>query len=195
MPPRSFASKLPKELREELDRQIVDGRLSVDDLWTWLKGRGVEVGRSSVHRHMQSVEEVAAQMREAREAAAAIVSQIGPDAAEGKVGQMLIEVVQNIAFKIAREKLTDPDGPGLDMEGLMFLTSSVQKLASAQKTDADRILKIRQETRKAVAADVDTLGKKLGWSAETAQTVRAQILGVRPDQVAAAVKSAPPAGG
>ena len=89
---RGFASQLPTDLREELDRQIVDGRVSVDDLWEWLKGRGVEVGRSSVHRHMQSVEEVSAQMREAREAAQAIVGQLGPEAAEGKIGQLLIEV-------------------------------------------------------------------------------------------------------
>lgn len=177
MPPRGFASKLPQDLREELDRQIVAGSLSVDELWAWLRDRGVEVGRSSVHRHMQSVEEVAAQMREAREAASAIVGQLGEGAAEGKVGQLLIEVVQNIAFKIAREKLLNPEGPGLDMEGLMFLTSSVQKLVSAQKTDADRILRIRQETAKTAAAQAEKAMKSRGMSQDTIDFIRKAVLG------------------
>lgn len=176
---KGFASQLPRDLREELDRQIVAGQLGVDELWTWLKGRGVEVGRSSVHRHMQSVEETTAQLREAREAAAAIVSTLGPDAAEGKLGQLLIEVTQNIAFKIARERLNRSDGPGLDMEELMFLTSSIQKLTSAQATDQARISKAKAEALKDAAAAVGTLGKKMGWSADTARQVRAEILGVK----------------
>lgn len=174
---RSFASRLPKDLREELDRLIADGGLSVDEVWGWLRGRGVEAGRSSVHRHMQSVEEVAAEMRQAREAASAIVQNLGPDAGEGQVGRLLIQVVQNIAFKVARTQLTG--GGELGMEELMFLTSSVQKLASAEKTDADRVAKLRADWAKEKAAEVGQLGKKLGWSAETAAQVRAEIMGVR----------------
>lgn len=175
---RSFASQLPPDLREELDRQIVDGRLSVDELWEWLKGRGIEVGRSSVHRHMQSVEEVSAQMREAREAAQAIVGSLGPDAAEGKIGQLLIEVTQNIAFKIARERLTREDGPGLDMEELMFLTSSIQKLTSAQATDQARIAKIRLEANKAAAAAGVKEAKSMGLTADKVKQIELAILGV-----------------
>lgn len=181
MPKRSFVARMPKDLREELDRLIAEGGLSVDDVWTWLRGRGVEVGRSSVHRHMQDVDQVAAEMRQAREAAAAIVSNLGPDAAEGQVGKLLIQVVQNIAFKIARQQLIDPEAPALDMEGLMFLTSSVQKLTSAEKTDADRASKLKAEFAREQAAKVGELGKKLGWSGEMARQVRAEILGVRPE--------------
>jgi hypothetical protein len=177
MPKRGFETRLPKDVREELDRQIVDGRLTVDQLWTWLRERGVEVGRTAVHRHMQSVEQVAAQMREAREAASAIVSQLGPDAAEGKIGQMLIEVTQNIAFKIAREKLLQEDGPGLGMEELMFLTSSVQKLVSAQKTDQDRIAKIRAEALKSAASRAEEAAKGKGMSKETVAAITHAILG------------------
>lgn len=175
---KSFASRLPQDLREELDRQIVDGKLSVDELWTWLRGRGVEVGRSSVHRHMQNVEEVAAEVRQAREAASAIVGQLGPEAAEGKVGQLLIEVVQNIAWKIARDTLLNPEGPSLDMEQLMFLTSAVQKLGAAQKTDTDRRLKIEQETLKKAAAKVEAVGKQRGMTADTVEAIKHAVLGV-----------------
>lgn len=176
---KGFASRLPQDLREELDRQIVDGKLSVDDLWTWLRERGVEVGRSSVHRHMQSVEEVAAEVRQAREAASAIVGQLGPDAAEGKVGQLLIEVVQNIAWKIARDTLLNPEGPSLDMEQLMFLTSSVQKLQSAQKTDADRRIKIEQEALRKAAAAAGSTARALGLTEEKVEEIEHSVLGVR----------------
>lgn len=175
---KGFASRLPQDLREELDRQIVDGKLSVDELWTWLRGRGVEVGRSSVHRHMQNVEEVAAEVRQAREAASAIVGQLGPEAAEGKVGQLLIEVVQNIAWKIARDTLLNPEGPSLDMEQLMFLTSAVQKLGAAQKTDTDRRLKIEQEALRKAAAKAETVAKQRGMSADTIEAIKHAVLGV-----------------
>ena len=173
---KGFAAQLPKELHAELDRLIAEGGVSVDEVRDWLAGRGVEVGRSSVHRHMQSVEEVAREMREAREVASAVVMQLGPDAAEGQVGKLLIQVVQNIAFKMAREQL---GGPDLDMEELMFLASTVQKLSSAEKTDADRISKLKMEALKEAAASTDKLGKKLGWTADTARQVREGILGVR----------------
>lgn len=176
---KGFASRLPKDLRTELDRLIAGGGLSVDDVWAWLKAREVEVGRSSVHRHMQTVEDVAREMREARETAAAVVQQLGPEAAEGQVGKLLIQVVQNIAFKLAREQLTGGAEGGLGMEELMFLASTVQKLSSAEKTDADRISKLKAEALKEAAAKTDTLGKKLGWSAETARQVREEIMGVR----------------
>lgn len=181
MPKKGFAAHLPKDLREELDRQILDGRRSVDDLWAWLKDEGVEVGRSSVGRHKQTVEETTAQLREAREAAAAIVQTLGPDAAEGKLGQLLIEVTQNIAFKLARSQLTKEGGPDLDMEQLMFLSSTIQKLTSAQATDQGRIAKAKAEALKDAAAAVGAIGKKMGWSAATAKQVRAEILGVKLD--------------
>jgi hypothetical protein len=176
---RSFAAGLPKDLRAELDRQIAEGGLGVDDVWDWLKDRGVVVGRSSVHRHMQTVEETAALMRGAREAAAALVSKLGPDAAEGQVGALLIEVTQNIAFKLARDQLTKPEGPSLGMEELMFLASTVQKLTGAQKTDTDRILRVRQEVAKSAAQAAERVAKAAGGiSKETIAKITEAVLGV-----------------
>lgn len=177
MAKRGFASKLPKDLREELDRQIVDGSVTVDELWAWLRDRGIDVGRSSVHRHIQSVEEIAENMRQAREAANAIVQRLGEGAAEGQVGQLLIEVVQTIAFKIAQDALKNPDGPDLDMEELMFLASAVQKLIGAQKTDTDRLLKVREEEKKLAAARAGEAAKKQGLSTETVQFITRAVLG------------------
>lgn len=178
MPRKGFAAQLPKDLRAELDRQILDGRRSVDDLWAWLKDEGVEVGRSSVGRHKQTVEETTAQLREAREAAAAIVQTLGPDAAEGKLGQLLIEVTQNIAFKLARSQLTKEGGPDLDMEQLMFLSSTIQKLTSAQATDQGRIAKARAEALKSAATAAEKVGKAGGLTAETIAAIRGAVLGV-----------------
>ena len=174
---KSFAARLPKDLRDELDRLIAAGGLSVDDVWTWLRDREVEVGRSSVHRHMQSVEETAADLRRAREAAVAIVQQIGPEAAEGTTGQLLTEVVQTIAFKVAQGQLAQ-GGAGLDMESLMFLASTVQKLASAQSTDAGRILKIRRETASSAAKAAEKAAVADGVSAATVKAITHAVLGI-----------------
>jgi len=174
---RGFASKLPPELRQELDRMIVEGSCTVDDLWEYLKEQGVEVGRSSVHRHMQSVEEVAAEMRKAREVASALARELGPETAEGTIGQALIEVVQNVAFRAVLPQLSG-GGEVLTPEDLHFLARSVKDLASAQKTDADRILRIRQETAKTAAAAAEKVAKAQGLSADTVKAITHAVLGV-----------------
>lgn len=171
---RSFASRLPKDLRTELDRLIVDGALTVDEVWAWLRARDIEVGRSSVHRHMASVEEVSQHMRQAREAAAAIVQQLGPDAADGQTGQLLTEVVQTIAFRTASNQMQR--GEDLDMEDLHFLAKAVKDLASAKKVDTDRTLSVRRELAKEASKKLDA-GVRAGEIDADAVAKAKRILG------------------
>lgn len=176
---KSFASQLPRDLRAELDAQIMDGRLTIDALWSWLRERGVETSRSAVGRHMQHVEEAASEMRKAREMASVFATRLGPDLAEGTVGAALIEVVQSIAFRQMMPKLAaGADGAADSAEDLMFLASAVQKLASAQKTDTERVLKVRRETAAKAADAAAGEARARGLDANAVAAIRAKVLGV-----------------
>jgi hypothetical protein len=179
MPVKSFAKKLPKDLRLALDAQIMDGRLSTDEVWAWLQERGVETSRSAVGRHMQHVDEAASEMRKAREMAGVFAQKLGPDITEGSVGSALIEIVQSIMFKQIMPKLAaGADEEKDSFEDLMFLASAVQKLTGAQKTGVDRVLKIKKETVVQAAEAAVGEAKSRGLSADTVAAIRAKVLGV-----------------
>jgi hypothetical protein len=186
MPIKSFAKRMPKDLRAELDRRIMDGRLSTNAIWEWLRAEGVATSRSAVGRHMQHVEEAASEMRKAREMAGVFAQKLGPDIAEGSVGSALVEVVQSIMFKQMMPKLAasaaaGPDGEAAaadSAEDMMFLARAVQSLIGAQKSDTDRILKIRKETAVKAAEAAVGEAKSRGLSADTVAAIRAKVLGV-----------------
>jgi hypothetical protein len=179
MPVKSFAKRLPGDLRRELDARIMDGRLSTQAIWEWLKAEGVATSRSAVGRHMQHVEEAASEMRKAREMAGVFAQKLGPDIAEGSVGSALIEIVQSIMFKQIMPKLAAGADEDKDsFEDLMFLASAVQKLTGAQKTDVDRVLKIRKEVVAQAAEAAVSTAKSRGMSAETVNAIRESVLGI-----------------
>jgi hypothetical protein len=200
MSKRSSVERLPDGARQALSEWLVEfnaGRVSLDEVMTRLEsilefndGKARAPSRSAVHRYAKRFEVIGERIKRSQSFADALAREVGPQIGDGKGLQVLIQAFQSLAFDMIG-KLDDDDA--LDPESLMFFARSLQSVASAQKTDADRALKIEQETRKRVAAEVvDNVGKKLGWSADTAQQVRAQILGVKVDQVSAHVTPTAP---
>lgn len=77
---RSAVSRLPPELRDELDRRLIEGGFSdYSGLTEWLAGNGYEIGRSAVHRHGSQLERRIEQIRIASEEARAIEAAVEDD--------------------------------------------------------------------------------------------------------------------
>lgn len=193
---RSSVERLPDEARKALEGWLIEftsGRISLDEVMTRLEqllefnGASANVpSRSAVYRYGRKYERFRSRVLRSREFAEKLGLEVGPQIGDGRGLKVLVEAFQSLAYDMIENI---EDGQALDPESLMFFARALKDVSSALKTDADRALRIEQEARKKAATEVDKLGKKLGWSAETAQTVRAQILGVRPDQVAASLKS------
>lgn len=178
MPPQGFASKLPEDLRQELDRMIAFGGLSVDDVWAWLRERGSEASRSAVHRHMQNVQEAASEIRKSREMASVFAQNLGPDIAEGNLGQALTEIVQSIVFRQMLPKLSNPDAELDSFKDLAFLGKMTKDLAHADALNADRILKVRKEAMARAAEEVKKVGDEIGAPKDMIKKFEKAILGV-----------------
>lgn len=199
---RSKVERLPEGARKALEEWLVEfnaGRLSLDEVMDRLEtllefndAKAEPPSRSAVYRHAQKFAKLGERIKRSQSFADALAREVGPQISDGKGLQVLMQAFQSLAYDMIGNL---EDDQALDPENLMFFARSLKDVASALKTDTDRALRIEQETRKKAAAEVDKLGKKLGWSADTAQTVRAQILGVRPDQVAAELKAAKPTDG
>ena len=49
----SSIDNLPEKMRVELDRRLMDNRITLTELTTWLKEEGYPISRSAIHRHSQ----------------------------------------------------------------------------------------------------------------------------------------------
>ncbi len=99
MPARSSISLLPKEVREEFERKLIEGGFSdYDGLAAWLQEKGFEISRSAAQRYGQKFERSLAAIKIATEQARAITEAVGDD--QGMLGDALTRLVQEKAFQV-----------------------------------------------------------------------------------------------
>jgi len=175
---------LDSETRRQIDAFLAESGRSVDEFVDFLNREiGLDISRSSAHRYMQSFDEVAQSMRESREMADALVKEIGPAAEEGRVGQLITEMLQNIIFNEVLNR--QRKGESVSAQEIQKMAQAAKDLISAQKADTDRIAKeraeadaqARREEREQAAAEAAAAVQQQGASAETCDQVRQKILG------------------
>ncbi|KAA0678087.1 DUF3486 family protein [Roseomonas genomospecies 6] len=168
---RSTIERLPKEIREEIGRLRQGGR-TIDEILDKLRELGADVSRSAVGRHVKKIEEIGAKLRQSREIAEALVRELG-DEPDTKVTRLNIEMGHTLIMRLLSGETEF--GP----EEVMFLTSSIQKLASARKTDADLIMKLQADADKKAMAAMETVAKKRGLTPEAIASIKEDFLGIR----------------
>lgn len=182
---RSKVERLPEPIRKTLEdwlREYSAGRLTIDQVMLRFDAQFADQlgeaapSRSAVARHGAKFAAISERLKRSREIAEMLIEQAGPEIADGKGFQVLLQGFQSLAFDMLANM---GEGETLDPENLMFFARSIQSVASAQKTDTDRALKVRQVALKDAAAAADKVAKKEGISQETADRIKASILGVK----------------
>ena len=169
----STIKRLEPQIREEIGRLRSQGR-TIDEILGKLRELQVDVSRSALGRHVKQFDEIAAKLQQSRVVAEAIAAKLG-DTNDNKVSRVNTELMHSLIMKM----LVSEEGAEivLDPEQAFFMSSALQKLAAASKTDADRELKIRKEiTDKAIKA-VEKESRKSGLSQETIDAVKKNIFG------------------
>ncbi|MBE0529524.1 MAG: DUF3486 family protein [Rhodospirillales bacterium] len=185
MPRKSTVTALlpPADLRD-LNEMIGSGRYTLDGLVEWLAERGFTLSRSALHRHGIDVRKVAEKLQQSREVTQALVAELGDAAAQGKQGRLLVEMARSIVFDLLMKLQTaEGDAPALTPMDVAMLGKGLAELGRALRYDQDFETKIREqvekETKKAVAAEVETVAKEKGLSADTVKAIKSRILGVK----------------
>lgn len=177
----SSIDRLPEEIRAEVGRLRVQGR-TIDEILAHLKTMDVEVSRSALGRHVKGLATMRERMRHSRDMATALVSQFG-DAPDNRLARMNLELMHGVILQTITAAGEDEDGEAQPVtfcpEDARFLADALAKLAQAEKTNVDRTLKLKAEAAKEAAAAVDRVAKKEGISQETADRIKASILGVK----------------
>jgi len=176
MAPRSSIEMDPR-LKEAADEAIRRGG-TIDEILEALQAIGGDVSRSAVGRYTYKTRANMAKLKETREIAKVWADKLENEP-DGDVGQLVAQVLHMVAFWQAQQMAdadpTDKEGPG--PREVMFLAGALKDIASAQKINADRVLKIRKETATKAADEAAKVAKSAGMTADTVAKLRAAVLG------------------
>ena len=185
MPVVSSIKTLPEPVLAEVNAALAAGRLTLDDITVMLAEAGHPRSRSALGRYKKQLDRVGAQLRQSREITEALVAELGPAAGDGKQGRLLVEILRKIVMDQLVDRLDD-EGGGLEPRDVMFLGRALKELSQSTRLDQDFDVKIRdqvakEEQRKAVKI-IDEAAKtpEVGLSRDTADGIKARILGVKP---------------
>lgn len=179
MAQKSSIDQLPAEVKLELDKLIESGRHTIDQMVEYMQDKGADVSRSAVGRHTKKINKAVAKLRESREVASALATEMG-DKGEGEMSSAMREILRSFIFDfmVKGDKTPDP-------KQLSFLARSLKDIEHTAQISAKREADIRKEMialakEKATEAakEVGKVTKDAGLSKEMAEQIRRQILGI-----------------
>ena len=165
-------------------KEAVDGAIranrTIDEILEVLQPLGADISRSAVGRYAKRARETMEKWREAQEVRKIWVDQFGKDP-EGDIGTLLMQMLQSVAYgqlSAMGDQPADLTGKdGVSPRHVALLAQAIKDLSSAQKTTADRILKVRQETASKAAEKAVEVAKSGGMSKDVVEQLRAAIIG------------------
>jgi hypothetical protein len=187
----SSIKRLPPQVRERLNAWIRDEAVTqaeaaerCNELLAELYPGHPPLSKSAVNRYDISMREVGAKIQHAREISDAWIARLGSQPA-GQLGHLIVETVRTIAFEVAQQvargEITAESLPGV-LDQVNKLALAAQRLARSSAEEERRERQIREEERKraseAAAEEAGKAASELGLSAETADAIRRQVLGV-----------------
>jgi hypothetical protein len=177
----------PAEIVSAVLAQIEDARVSesvaassIRSILDWVGGasRKVEkISKSALNRYSQRMEQVGAKLRQGREIAQMWIGQLG-NAPQGQLGQLVNELVRNLAFEAALH-YAEGDEP-IPPKALRELAIAAERLEKAASENEARQQKIEAEARRRAleeaAQRVGDAAKAKGLDEDQARFWREKVL-------------------
>jgi hypothetical protein len=113
-------------------------------------------------------------LEETREIAGAIAGRFNAQASD-ELTLIASEAIKTLVYEL----LMDSGRSGMDPKGAMQLSAALKNAAQAQGVSTARRAKVEKDFASQVDKAVDTVAKAKGMSEETAEAIKAQILGVK----------------
>lgn len=184
----SSIDRLPSEIREAIGRLRSDHGKTIDEILAHLREMEVEVSRSALGRHIQSMDKVGERLRRSRAVSEALVRQLG-DAPESQVARLNIELLHSFMYDFMALAESDEGEDGQAAKALLqnpkavaLFAEATQRLTTASRQNLEFVTKVEAratERAKKGAADAMTAAAKAqGLSAETIDAIKKSILGV-----------------
>ncbi len=177
---RAKVTKLPDEMRKQLDAELVKrGFSGYDALETWLAKHGISISKSSIHRYGKALERRLSAIKASTEAAKLIAQETPDDAGDREAAVM--SMISADVFEV----LVGLQDVGDDEIDPLKRAETMSKLAKnwATLTRASVALKRHQaEVKEKCQAVADKLAaaskRKGGLTSQTVDAIRREILGI-----------------
>lgn len=179
MPPRNKVFDLPQEVREELNEKLVSsGFQGYEALAGWLRERGFNVSKSSVHRYGQDLEEEFEEaMGDVKKTTALAKAMVADqDDESGSLLDATARIAQDHLLRILialRNAEHEPEKAAKHIATVTKAMADIGRVSLSQKKWAKEL---RVEVLEEAANRVDAAAHAKGLSAEDAKFWREQVL-------------------
>ena len=155
-----------------MNSRLIKGSFSnYRGLAEWLQKKGYEIYKDSINRYGQKLEEKIESVKEATDMARALTDEVGDDA--GKMNDAVQRMYQEKLFTALLEmKKIDAD----EMD-FVKLGRAIADLTRSSLSQKKWMLTVRNKA-KTTADEIVRVAKKGGLSAQKAEDIRKQILGI-----------------
>lgn len=162
-----ISDELPQELKREVDRLLVEGNVTYDDIKAFLEEKGYDISRSAIGRYGKEFLASYQRLRVIEEKSRALVSEVGD-------GMVLEEAAAKIfAQKIVEAQLLE----GFDILENPRLIADFAKLQSSTVARERFKRELKDKVEKTADSVVRT-ARQGGLSDEKAEEIRRKILGI-----------------
>lgn len=177
----SSIDRLDQEVRELIGKLRMDHGWTIDEILERLQAMGQSVSRSALGRHVRTLQDVAAEMREAQAMATALAREVG-DADQSRMLDVNAQLLQANMFKLMLAA-NEENGEGVTLKAseAKAFADALRSIALTRKTDLDlveRAEKRAAEKAKIEAADsASAVARSKGLSKDTIDAIRRAVLG------------------
>lgn len=134
---------------------------------------------TAFNRYSIKLAAITQRLNETREIAGAIASKFDADASDN-LTVIAAEAIKTLVFEL----LTAKGEAGMAPKDAMNLAQALRAATQAQGISTSRRMTVNKEFAEKVGDAVDAVRKAKGLSAEAAEAIKAQILGIDPDKPA-----------
>jgi hypothetical protein len=189
----SKISRMPAAIRDRIAAWHAAGH-SIDEIMASCLAEFPDVppeawpARSRFGVHMQGLDKLGVTIQRSRIIAEVLVQRLG-DAPESRQARLNIELLHSVVTNLMLEAVKggkDGQPVSLPPDQVQALAKSLDHLARAQRTDMEATLHLRKELAlkqnsriTKAAADVATIAKASGLSAERIAELQAKVAGLR----------------
>lgn len=174
---------LPEPIRDQLHAMLRDKRHTQEEIREAINElidshnlpADMQLSRTGLNRYATRMEKVGSKIRASREMAEVWAAKLG-SAPTSDVGKLLMEFVKTLAFETSMTMAEEDKPPTPKALGQLALVA--QRLEAAAMASHKREKEIRAAFAAEAADAAEKITKQAGLTAETAASIRKQILGI-----------------
>lgn len=179
---QSSIKRLAPEQRQYLEKLIREDRYTLDEILDQVRAkfpRDQAPSRSALGRYSQQISELGGRMRDIQAASNVLVNELGEDPND-RAGQLLVNAITTLATHAALNA-TD-ESKEVSIKEVSELARGARAVMQARKMSLAERQEIARIAREQLQAEQDEALKNVvkegGMTAQTAETIRRQILGI-----------------